>query len=164
MKTLLISLAFLPVFSFAWSPSPRIPTEDYKYDCQAKVHEQIGGEYVTAFMNFSVEKNDSKSIHGYYREFTSADLTLDDYSKSKGKEVPKETWGSVSLNFGYTTNPDTEDKVVVSGRAGRAAVGYADSTAYASFSRKETVHHSASMYTKANDTIIGLSVTCKRVR
>lgn len=162
-EVIIIFTLLSPLVGYADQPVARFPEENFEYSCQAELSEQVKDSYVTAFMNFSFDRAMMLDELYFKKPFSESDWTLSDYSKKKGKTLPKNSNGYMSFSFGYESNTKAEDRIFVHGSIDSAKAAYASSRSSASFSKKEQIVLNVSVRTLANDTTVTLNTTCERL-
>lgn len=164
IKLEILLALFLTSFStYADQPVPRFPKDDFKYSCHSELSEQVAGEYVTAFMDFSFDRTAMLDRLYFEKSFSESDWTLSDYFQKKGKSLPKNSSGYMSFSFGYESNAKAEDSIFVFGNINSAKIAFASSKVSASFSRKEQLVLNLQVTTRADKTTVTLNTTCDRL-
>ncbi len=163
MKNLILLLILAPTFIYAFSPSPRFPEDDFKYSCHAELSEQVKGDYVTAFMDFSFDKASMFEKNYLEKTFSQADWTLTEYHQENGKSLPKNADGFLTIDFGYTTNPKSEDRIFLFGSIHSGKKAYAKSKTSASYSKNEDLKLNVNVQTPDDSTSVTLNVDCVRI-
>jgi len=160
---ILAPLFLTPFFTYAEQPAPRFPKGEFKYSCHSELSEQVAGEYVTAFMDFSFDRAAMLDRLYFEKSFSESDWKLSGYFQKKGKSLPKNSSGFMSFSFGYESNAKAEDRIFVFGNINSAKKAYASSKSSASFSGREHLVLNVQVTTQADQTTVTLNTTCDRL-
>ncbi len=153
VATLLIGFSPLVL---AWEPpEPNIPTDSFKYNCLVSLSEQVGSELHEGTFNFVATNSNLK------RGRIDVTTTNEGWSTDSGKTLPTNLAGhQIAFNFGYQGVPRAKDRVFVWVRINKADVS-SSAESFARYSTRETVESAPDLYTRADNSLIRLSVACE---